>query len=100
LCVCCFYLPLVFSFRPPGGGGGGGGGGGHSQGYGAKMRISVVDPDPYDFGPPGSGSVSHRIRSPRSQSPGSSIIKQNKVRKPWIPTVLRLLYAFLSQKNM
>jgi hypothetical protein len=51
---------------------------------------SVADPDPYVFGPPGSGSVSQRFGS------GSRILlsSRKKVRKTLIPAVLGLLYEF------
>jgi hypothetical protein len=56
---------------------------------------SVADPDPYVFGPPGSGTGSI------SQSDGSgsvSFYHQAKiVRKTLIPTFLRLLYDFPNQ---
>ncbi len=53
------------------------------------------DPDPYVFGPPGSG-----FGTTISQKYGSgSFYRQAKiVRKTLIPTVLCLLYDFLSQK--
>jgi hypothetical protein len=56
----------------------------------------VADPDPYVFGPPGSGSgfISRRYGS------GSSYHQAKLVRKRLIPTVLRLLFEFLSLKNV
>jgi hypothetical protein len=60
--------------------------------------ISVPDPDPRVFGPPGSGSISQRYGTGGSGS--GSFYQQAKVaRKSWIPTVLRLLLDFLSLKN-
>ncbi len=56
---------------------------------------SVDDPDPYVFGPPGSESVSTRSRS----GSGSFYHQAKIVRKTLIPTVLWLLYDFLSLKN-
>jgi hypothetical protein len=44
--------------------------------------LSVADPDPYDFGPPGSGSVRQRYGS------GSFYHKVKIVRKTMIPAVL------------
>ncbi len=57
---------------------------------------SVADPDPYPyvFGPHKSGSVV----CTRYTDPDYSIIKQNS-KKTLIPTVLWLLYDFLSLKN-
>jgi hypothetical protein len=56
---------------------------------------NVTDPDPNVFGPPGSGSGSI------SQRHGSgSFYHQAKIgRKTLIPTVLLLLFDFLSLKN-
>jgi hypothetical protein len=57
---------------------------------------SVEDPDPDVFGPPRSGSI-----STRSGSCSGSFYHQAKiVRKTSIPTVLWLLYDFLSLKNV
>jgi hypothetical protein len=62
------------------------------------ILTSVADPDPsdpFDFGPPGSGSISQRHGS-RSES----FHHQAKiVRKTLIPTALLLLFDFLSLKN-
>ncbi len=57
---------------------------------------SVGDPDPSDpyvFGPPGSGSFRQRYGS------GSFYHPAKIVRNTLIPTVLRLLFDFLSLKN-
>jgi hypothetical protein len=51
-----------------------------------RYRSSVADPDPFVFGPPGSGS-------------GSFYHQLKIVRKPSITTVLLLLFDFLSLKN-
>jgi hypothetical protein len=61
------------------------------------LRNSVADPDPYVFGPPGSGSGSI---SQRHGSGSGSFYHQAKkvVRKTLIPTVLLLLFDF-SLKN-
>jgi hypothetical protein len=68
--------------------------------------ISVADPDqnadpkdPYVFGPPGSGSISQSYGSGSGYRSGSFYYQAKIVRKALIPTVLRLLYALLSQKN-
>jgi hypothetical protein len=53
---------------------------------------SVADPDPFDFGPPESGSISQRYGS------GSFNHQAKIVRKTLIPTVLWLLFDFLSLK--
>ncbi len=62
---------------------------------------SVADPDPSDpyvFGPPGSGSVSQMYGNGFS-SKFLTVYHQAKiVRKTWIPTVLLLLFDFLSLK--
>ncbi len=60
--------------------------------------VSVADPDPSDpyvFGPPGSGSISQRYR----YGSGSFYNQAKIVRKTEIPTVLWLLFNFLSLKN-
>ncbi len=65
--------------------------------YMVHSKSSVADPDLYDkyvFGP--SGSISTRYRSGGS---GSFDHQAKIVRKPMIPTVLWLLYDFLSLKN-
>ncbi len=56
---------------------------------------SIADPDPYDFGPPGFGfgSASQRYGS------GPFYHQAKIVRKTLIPTVLWLLFDFLSLKN-
>jgi hypothetical protein len=61
---------------------------------------SVADPnpdpsDPYVFGPPGSGSINQRHGS----GFGSFYHQTKIVRKSLIPTVLLLLFNFLSLKN-
>jgi hypothetical protein len=56
---------------------------------------SVPVPDPYVFGPPGSGSVSHKYGS----GSGSFHHQAKIVRKTLISTVLSLFYDFLSVKN-
>ncbi len=59
--------------------------------------VADPEPDPYDFGPPGSGSVSTRYGS---ESGSGSFYHQPKVvSKILIPTVLWLLYDFLFSKN-
>jgi hypothetical protein len=63
---------------------------------------SVGDPDPYVFGPPGSGPISHKYGSGSiSQRYGSgSFYHQAKiVIKTLIPTALCLLFDFLSVKS-
>ncbi len=62
------------------------------------LRNSVADPDPSDpyvFGPPGSvsGSISQRHGS------GFFYRQAKIVRKTMIPTVLLILFDFLSLKN-
>jgi hypothetical protein len=52
--------------------------------YILRLKSIVVDPDPYVFGPPGSGSGSDH-----------SMIKKNS-KKTLNSTVLRLFYDFLS----
>jgi hypothetical protein len=54
------------------------------------LKGSVVDPDPYVFGPPESGSISTRYGSGSGSESGSgSFYNQAKiVRKTLIPTVL------------
>jgi hypothetical protein len=65
------------------------------------LYSSVADPDPnpdpYVFGPPGyrSGSISQRHGS----GSGSFYHQTKIVRKTLIPTVLLLLFDFLSLKN-
>jgi hypothetical protein len=63
----------------------------------SKSKSNVADPDPYIFGPPGSrsGSDSQRYGS----GSGSFYHHAKIVRKTWIPTVLLLLFDFLSLKN-
>jgi hypothetical protein len=59
----------------------------HILSYVKILRTTVADPDPYVFGPP--GSVSQRYLR--------ILLSTAKiVRKTWIPTVLCLLYDFLS----
>jgi hypothetical protein len=48
----------------------------------ARTETSVVDPDPDVFGPPGSGTVSHRYGS------GSFYNQVKIIKKTLIPTVL------------
>ncbi len=63
-----------------------------------SVLTRVADPDLLDpnvFGPPGPRSVSKRYRY-RS---GAFYHQARIVRKPWIPTVLRLLYYFIFLKN-
>ncbi len=52
------------------------------------------DPDPYVFGPPGSGSVIICM----DPDPDPSI-KQKYEEQPFISTVFRLLYVLVSLKN-
>jgi hypothetical protein len=66
------------------------------------VSTSFVDPDPnldpsdpYVFGPPRSGSISQRY----GYGSGSFYHQTKIVRKPLLPTVLSLLYDFLSLKN-
>jgi hypothetical protein len=59
------------------------------------MTGSVADPDPYVFGPPGSGTIRQRHVS----GSGSFYHKGKIVRKNLIPTVLLHLFWFLSLKN-
>jgi hypothetical protein len=59
-------------------------------------------PDPYVFGPPGSGFVSQRYGSDSGfgfRSRSGSFHHQIKIRKTLISSLLRLLYDFLSLKN-
>jgi hypothetical protein len=61
------------------------------------VRGSFADPDPSDlyvFGPPGSGSINQRY----GMDPDPSHLAK-KVRKTLIPTVLQLLFDFLSLEN-
>ncbi len=61
------------------------------------MFGSIADPDPYVFGPPGSGSVS---QCQLYGSGSGSFYHQAKiVRKTFIPNVGPLLYDFLSLQN-
>jgi hypothetical protein len=67
---------------------------------------NVADPDlqdPYVFGPPGSGSGSICSRYGSISGSGSGAksfyIQAKIVRKTLIPTVLLLLFDFLSLKN-
>jgi hypothetical protein len=55
---------------------------------------SVVDPDPYVFGPPGSGSGCQRYGS------GSFYHQAKIVRKTLIPTVLRLLFRYRTETSV
>ncbi len=59
---------------------------------GHRVFMSVLDPDPHVFGPPGSGSISQRHVS----GSGSSHHQAKIGRKPYL---LWLLLAFLSLKN-
>jgi hypothetical protein len=59
-------------------------------------KISVADPDPHVFGPPGSGSISQRYGS----ESGSFYHQAKIVRKTMILTALCLLFDFLSLKMM
>ncbi len=62
----------------------------------ALTSVAEPDPDPYDFGPPGSGSIITRYR----YGSGSFYNYAEIVRKTLIPgTVLWRLYDFLSLKN-
>ncbi len=62
----------------------------------SKRKISLLwGPDLYAFGPPRSGSVSQRYGS----GSGSFYHQAKIVWKTLIPTVLWLLYDFLSLKN-
>jgi hypothetical protein len=54
-----------------------------------------LDPEPYVFGPPGSRSISTRYGS----GYGSFYYQAKVVRNTLIPTVLGLLYDFVSFKN-
>jgi hypothetical protein len=72
----------------------------------AKQFTFNPDPDPYVFGPPGSGSINQRYGSgsgsinQRYRSGSRSFYHHAKrVRKPLIPTALWLLFDFLSWKN-
>ncbi len=59
-----------------------------------KTKCGVADPDPYVFGPPGSGSTSISTRY-RSGSDSGSFYHQAKiVRKTLIPSVLWLFMTF------
>jgi hypothetical protein len=60
---------------------------------------SVRNPDPYVFGPPGSGSVSRRYKSGFGSGYGSFNHQAKIVTKTFIHPVLGLLYDFLSMKN-
>jgi hypothetical protein len=63
------------------------------------LSSNVADPDPQDpyvFGPPGSGSISQKYGS-RSRS--GSFYHQAIITKTLIPTLLWLLYDFLSLEN-
>jgi hypothetical protein len=51
-----------------------------------KVADSVPDPDPHVFGPPGSGSTSHRYGS--GSGSDSSHLHAKKVRKTLIPSIL------------
>jgi hypothetical protein len=64
------------------------------------LKSSVADPDPSDpyfFGPSGSGSVSQRYGA--RYGSGSFYHQAKIVRKTLIPTVLFLIFHFLSLKN-
>jgi hypothetical protein len=70
---------------------------GHAQESAGRLQqveCSVVDPDPYVFGPPGPGSGS----SSQWHGSGSFYHRTKIVRKTLIPTVLLLLFDFLSLK--
>ncbi len=60
-------------------------------------KTSVADPDPYVYGPPESESWS--ISQRYDPDPDPPIIEAKIVRKTLIPTVLWLLFDFLSLKN-
>ncbi len=65
--------------------------------FNMKKQCCGFGPDAYVFGPPGSGSASQRYGS---GSGSRSFYHQAKiVRKTLIPTVLWLLFYFLSLKN-
>jgi hypothetical protein len=67
----------------------------NGYGFWVKLQnpnISVSDPGPYAFGPPGSGSISQRYGS------GSFYHQEKTVRKTLISTVFGLLVT-LSLKN-
>ncbi len=56
------------------------------------------DPNPYVFGPHGSGFISHRYGIGSGSGSGSFYHQAKIVRKTLMPTVLGLLYDFLSLK--
>jgi hypothetical protein len=62
------------------------------------MYFPVFPPDPHVFGPPGSGSISHRYGS--ASGSGSFNHKAKIVRKTLISTVLWLLFGFCLKKIM
>jgi hypothetical protein len=64
--------------------------------------VADSDPDPsgpYVFGPPGSGSGSASQRYGYGSGSGSFYHQAKIVRKTLLPTVLRLLFDFLSLNN-
>ncbi len=61
----------------------------------ADPDLNPVPSDPYVFGPPGSGS----IRQGHGSGSGSFYHHAKIVRKTLIPTILRLLFDYLSLKN-
>jgi hypothetical protein len=66
------------------------------------VECSVEDPDPshpHVFGPPRSGSESISQRHGSGSGSGSFYNQAKIVRKTLIPTVLLLLFEFLSLKN-
>ncbi len=85
----CSFFPALFFIFPP------------SflflmdQGPGMGKKISVPDPDPHVFWPPGSGSSSQRYGS---DSGSGSFYHAKIVRKTLIPTIL-WLFLNLSLKN-
>ncbi len=66
---------------------------------GSRSRF-VADPDPYVFGPPGSGSGSISQRYGSGSGSGSIYHRAKIVRKPLIPTVLWLFLTFYLWKMM
>jgi hypothetical protein len=63
----------------------------------SSLLSSVADPDPYVFGPPGSGFISQRFGS--GSGSGSFYHQAKIVRKSLVPTALWLLFDFLSLKT-
>ncbi len=65
------------------------------------MIVSVPDPNPHVFGPPGSGSISQKYGTGSGSGSGSFYQQAKLGRKTWIPTVTSFgLFIFKNHVNV